>query len=230
MVPNVLTCRGQELPLSHNLSTRAKRLSLRMSTQKGVLVLTIPPRTTASQISVFLKKCVPWVEKHLSKLSKTPSLSIKPGADVVLNGQTFQCVTDPLRRKPVLCKTTQTLRLPPQCLEKDLHELFRRTAEKVLPSYVLTAATTLGQRVEKITIRDQKSRWGSCSGKKTISLSWRLILAPPEVAHYVCVHEAAHLIHMNHSPAFWKAVGSICPAYAVHRKWLRAHGSSLMRL
>jgi predicted metal-dependent hydrolase len=101
-------------------------------------------------------------------------------------------------------------------------------AENILPAYALKAAETLGQHVEKITIRDATSRWGSCSGRKTISLNWRLILAPPEVAHYVCVHEAAHLLHMNHSPVFWNVVESLCPTYREHKKWLKINGSSLM--
>lgn len=227
MTSTVFTCGEKQIPLKYKPSPRAKRLSLRISSKEHLLVLTIPPRTAASQISAFLKQCTPWVEKQVSKLSKP--IPIEPGADVTLNGEVFRCTVDPLRRKPALCKVTQTLRLPPQCLEKDLHEFFKKMAEKILPPYVLKAAETLDQRVEKVTIRDAKSRWGSCSGRKTISLSWRLILAPPAVAHYVCVHEAAHLVHMNHSPAFWKAVENLCPAYKSHKKWLKANGPSLMR-
>lgn len=226
MVSSVFTYGEQEIPLRYKPSPRAKRLSLRMSSKERSLVLTIPPRTTASQMSTFLKQCTPWIEKQMSKLSKP--IAIEPGADVTLHGEIFRCMVDPLRRKPALCNITQTLRLPPQCLEKDLYVFFKKMAEKILPTYVLKAAETLGQQVERITIRDQKSRWGSCSGRKTISLSWRLILAPPEIAHYVCVHEAAHLVHMNHSPAFWKAVESLCPSYKSHKKWLKANGPSLM--
>lgn len=228
MTQTVFSCGGQLIPLKHTPHPRAKRLSLRLSSKERLLVLTTPPRVSASQISAFLKKCVPWVEKHLAKVTTAPT--IQPGEKVALNGTTYQCVADPLRRKPALCKVTQTLRLPPQCLQEDLYTLFKKMAEKVLPEYTLKAAESFGQRVEKITLRDTKSRWGSCSGRKTISLSWRLILAPPEVAHYVCVHEAAHLIHMNHSPAFWKAVESLCPAYRTHKKWLKVNGSALMRM
>lgn len=227
-VSTVFTCQGKEIPLLYKPHPRAKRLSLRLSSKDGALVLTIPPRATASQMNTFLKKCTPWVEKQLEKLSNPTA--IQPGTSVMLSGELFHCVLDPLRRKPALCKTTQTLRLPPKCLEKDLYEFFKKMAEKSLPSYVLPVADALGQHVEKITIRDQKSRWGSCSGRKTISLSWRLILAPPEVAHYVCVHEAAHLIHMNHSAAFWKVVGNFCPSYRLHKNWLKINGPSLMRL
>jgi predicted metal-dependent hydrolase len=228
MISTVFTCGEHEIPLKHKPNPRAKRLSLRMSSKESLLVLTTPPRTSASQISAFLKQCAPWVEKQLAKFTKT--LTIKPGAEILLHGAVYQCVLDPLRRKPALCKVSQTLRLPPQCLQKDLYKFFKTMAEKILPAYVLKTAESLGQLVEKITIRDSKSRWGSCSGRKTISLSWRLILAPPEVAYYVCVHEAVHLLHMNHSPDFWKVVESLCPDYRTHKKWLKINGSFLMRV
>lgn len=226
--PTTFTCGNHDIPLSYRPNPRAKRLSLRLATKNQSLVLTIPPRTTVSQIAAFLKKCVPWVEKNIEKLTKTTS--IFPGAELTLNGERFRCVADPLRRKPALCSKTQTLRLPPRYLEKDLHEFFKKTAEKVLSPHVLTAATTLGEQVAKITIRDGKSRWGSCSGRKTISLSWRLLLAPREVAHYVCVHEAVHLIHMNHSSAFWKTVETLCPDYRSHKQWLKTNGHFLMTI
>ncbi|MBA3814206.1 MAG: M48 family metallopeptidase [Alphaproteobacteria bacterium] len=228
MTSTVFTCGEQEIPLKHKPNPRAKRLSLRLSSKEQSLVLTIPPRASGSQISAFLKQCKPWVEKQLSNLTKI--FSIQPGEEVVLHGTVYQCVLDPLRRKPALCQVTNTLRLPPQCLQEDLHEFFKKMAGKVLPGYTLKAAEMLGQQVEKITLRDSKSRWGSCSGRKTISLSWRLVLAPPEVAHYVCVHEAVHLIHMNHSPAFWQAVERLCPRYRTHKKWLKVHGPALMRI
>lgn len=228
MLQTLFSCGGQDVPLKHKPNPRAKRLSLRLSSKEQQLVLTIPPRASESQINAFLKKCIPWVEKHLAKVSKAPT--IQPGTKISLHGTVYSCVEDPLRRKPALCKVTQTLRLPSQCLQEDLYTFFKKMAENVLPAYTLKAAENLGQRVEKITLRDTKSRWGSCSGRKNISLNWRLILAPPEVAHYVCVHEASHLIHMNHSPAFWQAVESLCPDYREHKKWLKVNGSALMRL
>ncbi len=223
----VFTCQGQDIPLKYKPSQRAKRLSLRLSPKDVSLVLTVPPRTTTSQITAFLNRCTPWVENQLKKVAKT--ISIKPGEKVTLHGTTFECMMDPLRRKPALCQTTQTLHLPPRCGQKDLHDVFKKMAIETLTPYVEKAALALGQRIEKISIRDTKSRWGSCSAGKTISLSWRLILAPPEVAQYVCIHEATHLLHMNHSQAFWKVVGDLCPGYKSCQKWLKAHGPSLMR-
>jgi len=78
-----------------------------------------------------------------------------------------------------------------------------------------------------ITIRDQKTRWGSCSSRGTLSFNYRLIFAPPAVLDYVVVHELCHLTHMNHSADFWNKVASVMPDYKQHRKWLKEHGGEL---
>lgn len=78
-----------------------------------------------------------------------------------------------------------------------------------------------------ITIRDQKTRWGSCSSKGRLAFNWRLMLAPPVILDYVIVHELCHLAHMNHSREFWQCVGTIIPDYKEHRKWLKEHGQEL---
>jgi predicted metal-dependent hydrolase len=190
-------------------------------------VLTIPPRTSESHIKRFLAQCTPWVESQLKVLKSVAQW--EPGQEVILQGESFQCVSDPLRRKPALCENAGKLYLPPRYTQQDLHRFLKQHAAKILTPHVDEAARALGQQVARLSFRDQRSRWGSCSGNKTISLSWRLLFAPPEVAHYVCVHEVAHLLHMNHSPAFWKVVARLCPNYKVHRKWLRTNGGYLMR-
>jgi len=228
MNTDVFHCDGQDIPLKYKPSPRAKRLSLRLSPKDASLVLTVPASTRQAQIKAFLNKCIPWVRGQLKKVETR--LTIEPGAQISLHGTLFQCLNDPLRRKPALCEMTQTFHLPSRYDPKDLHNLFKKLADKRLTPYVHKAAASLGQKVEKVTFRDTKSRWGSCSTTKTISLSWRLILAPPEVAYYVCAHEVAHLIHMNHSQAFWKVVGELCPGYRVHRAWLKVNGPSLMRV
>lgn len=84
-----------------------------------------------------------------------------------------------------------------------------------------------GGHYTSITIRDQKTRWGSCSSRGTLSFNYRLIFAPPMVLDYVVVHELCHLTHMNHSKEFWNKVASVMPDYRVYRKWLKEHGHEL---
>lgn len=84
-----------------------------------------------------------------------------------------------------------------------------------------------GGSYTSVIIRDQKTRWGSCSSRGTLSFNYRLIFAPPAVLDYVVVHELCHLTHMNHSKEFWNMVGSVMPDYKTHKKWLREHGQEL---
>ncbi|MBE0554766.1 MAG: M48 family metallopeptidase, partial [Rhodobacteraceae bacterium] len=91
-------------------------------------------------------------------------------------------------------------------------------------------AGLLGRRVTGITLRDTRSRWGSCTAAGRLMFSWRLIMAPPAVLDYVAAHEAAHLVEMNHSPAYWAVVGRIFPGWQAQRGWLRRHGPGLHAL
>ncbi len=97
----------------------------------------------------------------------------------------------------------------------------------------LTAATTahsqtLGRPFSKITLRDPRSRWGSCSSKGDLMFSWRLIMAPPEVLDYVAAHEVAHLAEMNHSDRFWAVCRRLCPATDTQRRWIKQNGADLL--
>lgn len=222
-----ITLDNQNIPIVYKPSLRVKRISLRLSPKEFAFILTHPPRATHRQLQRFLDQCGPWIKRQLEKVTDAPSLH--PGAILSLYGEDFECIHDPLRRKPVLCQETKTLRLPLKVSQKDLHSLFKKVAHEKLLPLLYKAVEDLDQRVEKVSFRDSKTRWGSCSGRKTISLNWRLVFLPPEVGHYVCAHEAAHLLHMNHSKAFWEVLERICPTYQKHRKWLKAHGSAWMR-
>jgi predicted metal-dependent hydrolase len=98
----------------------------------------------------------------------------------------------------------------------------RRLAERELPARLMEMAASLGHHVSRVTIRDQRSRWGSCSPSGRISLNWRLIQVPPSVRDYVLLHELTHLVESNHSPRFWKKLEAVCPWHREARTWLRA--------
>lgn len=109
-----------------------------------------------------------------------------------------------------------------------LEKRYLEAAREYFPRRAAYFQTFTGGVYHRITIRDQKTRWGSCSAKGTLSFNWRLMLAPPAVLDYVVVHELCHLTHMDHSPAFWQAVAAVCPDYRIHRKWLKEHGHELV--
>lgn len=109
-----------------------------------------------------------------------------------------------------------------------LEQRYIKAAREYFPKRAAYFQPLTGGEYHRITIRDQKTRWGSCSARGTLSFNWRLMLAPPAVLDYVVVHELCHLTHMNHSPAFWQAVADVCPDYRIHRKWLKDHGHELV--
>lgn len=111
--------------------------------------------------------------------------------------------------------------------ERRLEAPYRQAAKEYIPKRAEYYAAQLGVSYNRITIRDQKTRWGSCSGKGNLSFNWRLILAPPKILDYVVVHELCHRREMNHSPRFWALVESILPDYKQSRKWLKENGDKL---
>ena len=104
----------------------------------------------------------------------------------------------------------------------------RRLARGRITAVAAREATRLGVAYERIAIRDQRTRWGSCSTRGTLSFSWRLILAPADVLEYVVVHELCHLREPNHSPKFWALLESVRPGFRVEQQWLRRHGWELL--
>lgn len=109
-----------------------------------------------------------------------------------------------------------------------LEKRYINAAKEYFPKRVAYFQQFTGGTYNRITIRDQKTRWGSCSARGTLSFNWRLMLAPPAILDYVVVHELCHLTHMDHSPAFWQAVGEVYPDYSTARKWLKDHGQELI--
>ena len=108
-----------------------------------------------------------------------------------------------------------------------LENRYRNAAKDYFMKRVAYYHTLTGGVYHTITVRDQKSRWGSCSSRGTLSFNYRLMFAPPRVLDYVVVHELCHLTHMNHSKDFWNMVGQIMPDYKIYKEWLREHGHEL---
>lgn len=109
-----------------------------------------------------------------------------------------------------------------------LEQRYMDAARSYIPKRVAYFNTMTGGTYNRISIRSQKTRWGSCSSKGTLSFNWRLMLAPPAILDYVVVHELCHLKHMNHSAEFWNAVEKVFPDYRNARKWLKEHGNELV--
>ena len=114
-------------------------------------------------------------------------------------------------------------------VERRIHDFLKREVRKDLQRAAHAYAELLDVKIRRLSIRDQSSRWGSCTSSGSLSFSWRLIFAPPVVLDYLAAHEVAHLVEMNHSPRFWKVVGRVCHHVERAKAWLDAHGDDLHR-
>ena len=123
--------------------------------------------------------------------------------------------------------TRQRAHTVPTPVDTEEQAALRSQAERDLPARLLALAAVHGLSVTRVSIRNQRSRWGSCGRDGHVSLNWRLVLMPDWVRDYVLLHELMHLLHMDHSKEYWRLVAAACPDYEAARRWLRAHGRSL---
>lgn len=167
---------------------------------------------------------------------KTYGISIAPGGKVTLRiplrGSEKFAISMAESKKNWIASCVLKLQKVPSEKEKTpsekrLESIYKEAAREYFPKRTAHYARLLGVTYGKISIRDQKTRWGSCSSTGNLSFNWRLILAPPNVLDYVVVHELCHRKEMNHSPGFWELVESLMPDYRKYRKWLKDNGESL---
>jgi predicted metal-dependent hydrolase len=208
-------------------SARARRLSLRVSRRDGTVTLTLPRGASTAEGIAFLRAREAWLRGHLAGVM--PPEVPRFGGTVPFEGVALPLVPGPVRR-PVLEGGRLVLPPEPALLGPRLLAFLKEAARARLARASDRHAAALGLRFATITLRDTRSRWGSCSAQGNLSYSWRLVMAPPAVLDYVAAHEVAHLARMDHSPAFWAIVARLCPGYARHRAWLRSEGEGLHRL
>ena len=205
---------------------RARRITLRLSPTDGAVTLTVPPGVPEAAAFDFLRARRDWVERHMS--AAPDIVAVVPGASLPVEGQPV-CITRGGKRGVHLRGGTLCVAGPQDGVGRAVAGWLRARARDALADASDLYARRLGQRYTQITLRDPRSRWGSCSAQGRLMYSWRLIMAPPSVLHYVAAHEVAHLLHMHHQPAFWAAVEAIHGDVAAPRAWLRREGSGLHR-
>jgi predicted metal-dependent hydrolase len=215
-------------PVQWRRSARARRVSLRIDPRAGAVVVTLPLRAGRRQGLDLLQTHSAWVMDRLSALP--PAAPFTPGAVVPVGGRPHRIVHLPEARGiPRL--SDGVLEVPGDAVHvpRRVADFLRAEARRRITPLVLAKAALLERRVPRITIKDTRSRWGSCAPDGSLAFSWRLVMAPAEVLDYVVAHEAAHLVHMNHGPRFW----ALCARLSVHeapaKAWLAAHGARLLR-
>ena len=207
-------------------SARARRMTLRISQFDGRVTLTMPSRVPEREALAFAQEKHSWICKHLEAWEGTTSVGL--GVELPVEGALRVLVAGQGRSVRLEEATLVVPGPEPRAPARALGFLKARARDRLAAASDHYAAR-LGCDYSGISIRDTRSRWGSCSSAGKLMYSWRLIMAPPEVLDYVAAHEVAHLAQMNHSPAFWAEVIRIHGPYDAPRNWLRTHGNALHR-
>jgi predicted metal-dependent hydrolase len=208
-------------------SRAARRLSLRVSGLDGRVTLTLPARAREAEALAFLREREPWIRAALARVP--PQAPVIPGTVLPVEGEALAVVAA-AGRGPVL-RRPGALLVPgdPAGAGARVAAFLRLVARDRLAAACDAHAGRAGRGYSRLVLRDARSRWGSCTAAGVLMFNWRLAMAPPAVLDYVAAHEVAHLLRLDHSPAFWAEVERLCPGHAAPRAWLRRHGAGLHR-
>jgi predicted metal-dependent hydrolase len=222
---------GRTMPVTLKRNRNARRIILRLDPRTEGIVLTVPWTTSYEAALDFAASQAAWIWAQSQRM--VAPVRFLPGSCVPLRGVEHAIVHRAGARRPVWVEAGEP---PNLCVSGDPAHAERRAADwlKAQARQDLRTATRgyaarMGVEFASLTVRDTRSRWGSCSSTRALSYSWRLVLAPPFVLDYVAAHEVAHLIEMNHGRAFWTLVEAHCPRAGEARRWLKVHGRALHR-
>ncbi len=209
-------------------NARARRVTLRIDPRATAVIVTLPVRAARSAGLRLLAENAGWVGSKL--LALPPLLPFTAGAEVPIGGVPHRIRPAPdghggawLENGEILVAGNAAF------LGRRVSDLLQAEARRRLAALVSDVAARTGLRPTRFSIRDTRSRWGSCTAAGSVMFNWRVVMAPETVQHYLVVHELAHLRHMNHGPAFWALVAIHAPDMAAAEAWLKRHGTALMR-
>lgn len=214
-----------ELDITLRRSAQARRLSLRVSGLDGQVTLTLPARVPVAEGLAFARSRADWIAAAVARVPQTRAVSL--GGVVPLEGVMLRLLPGPSRGAVQVTPAGLVVPGDPATAGARVAAFLKTVARERLVAASDAHAGALGRRYSAVTLRDTRSRWGSCTAAGGLMYNWRLVMAPPEVLDYVAAHEVAHLAEMNHSPRFWAVVRRLMPGYEGPRGWLRAHGSGL---
>ena len=215
-------------PVSIRVNPRARRLLLRVDAAERGIELVLPRGVGAAQGLAFLAGHRGWIAARLDALP--PRIPFGESALVPVMGVPHRICRerDPAMPPVRLAEGEIRVRGDAAHIGRRVRDHLIKLARRELGRRARALAERIGRKAGRITVRDTRSRWGSCSSAGALSFSWRLVLAPEGVVDYVVAHEIAHLVEMNHGPRFWRLVGELAPGYAGPRAWLKRHRSELL--
>lgn len=224
----VLHVDDQDLSVHLKTHARARRLSLRADPINGRIVLVRPRRVSKAAAIAFAIEKADWIAESLAEL--LPPVPFADGAPVPVQGIPHIIQHAPDARRGVW-QDNERLNVSGSLdhLPRRVRDWFREEARKTLTPMAHDMARSIDRTVSHVSVRDTRSRWGSCSADGRLSFSWRLLMAPPYVLRYVAAHEIAHLRELNHSKRFWQTVESLTDERQAATRWLKQDGAELYR-
>jgi len=229
----ILVHAGETILVALRRSQNARRFTLRVRFAKRDAVLTMPQRAALRDARDFAQRHAAWIAARLNRLPET--IPFAHGSVAPLRGVDHLIAHHPERRGVTWIEPREGFEVPfALCVagqaahvHRRVQDHFKREARRDLEDAVARHTTTLSLPPRGVGLRDPISRWGSCSASGALNFSWRLIMAPPFVLDYLAAHEVAHLVHLDHSPRFWKLVRRLCADTDRAETWLSAHGAHL---
>jgi predicted metal-dependent hydrolase len=226
--PAEIEIAGRRLAIEFKRNAQARRIVVRLTrTGEGIAVI-VPRGAARAEALAFVETSRPWIAARLAR--EPDPIRLGAGVIVPLRGEPHDVRALSGRRGTVLA-ISRAIWVPggPEHCGRRLRDWLIGEARRDLVAASQKYAAMMSVRVRRVSVRDQRARWGSCSSSGDLSYSWRLILAPGDVLDYVAAHEVAHLRHMNHGPRFWRLVLTHCPGAARAKRWLKSHGAELHR-
>ncbi|AUX74648.1 MULTISPECIES: M48 family metallopeptidase [Sinorhizobium] len=221
---------GKRLPLTIRQNARATRMTLRIEPGGRALKLTVPEGLPEREVSAFLSRHQGWLMTKLARFSGESEL--EDGGTIFIRGVAHRIErTGRIRglTEPVIVDDEAVLRVggAEEHLRRRIADYLKKEARLELERLVAVYAGRIGRRVRSLSLKDTRSRWGSCSAEGDLSFSWRIAMAPPKVIAYLAAHEVAHLEEMNHGPDFWALCERLCADTNEARRWLKRNGTML---
>ena len=212
-------------------SKRAKRVALRLDPVERIINLVVPSKMSLKKAYFFARQHEDWVRKTLDNL--VPPIPFINGAVIPVFGD---CVMINIEHNQELKRTTMKqyddILIVKTYMDDPSNRItthLKKIAKSGLADMASEKADIIGKDISSVSVRDTKSRWGSCSVDGKLSFSWRLIFAPYDAIDYVVAHEVAHLIHMDHSKDFWALCRKLSSNFVEGKYWMQNHGNELMR-
>jgi predicted metal-dependent hydrolase len=209
-------------------STRARRVRVNVEPVSGEVTVTLPTRARERAADHAVVELAPWIERRRAEGAQARAAIAARGDDLPYLGERLTVRAEPGRTRAHRRGDTLLVPADPSARATAVERWYRRAARTEIAPRVAAATQALGVSSTGLTIRNQRTRWGSCSATGALSFNWRLLLAPAAILDYVVWHECCHLVHLDHSPRFWALVAEHDPAHRAHARWLRDHGATLV--